>query len=248
MRLIVFAFSLIISQITLAQSVVWNKKPIQVQLPVNQEKLIVFNESVEVGFDKQQLPDSMLSIDNVSGTLYLTAHQEVNRKQRFYIKLKSGEMILLDVVANSIGSPETLTIEQPVAETKKIAQSHDVEEYANIFRFALQSVYYPERVRVANQFSRAPMQTTQLVPLVTQHKVFAMPLAQWRKGDYFVTAVIVRNRTNHSQQISLKDLNGQWVAMSMYPSKLLERQGHANDCSALFLISKTPFREALAAA
>lgn len=112
-------------------------------------------------------------------------------------------------------------------------------------RFAIQTLYAPKRlVATPEGIHRTPMQTEKHVPLFYGANIDAMPLASWRAGGLFITAVELKNLTEHVIQIDIKQIKGDWQAASLYPTtQLPTRDKH--ETTTIFLVSAKPFHEAL---
>ncbi len=112
-------------------------------------------------------------------------------------------------------------------------------------RFAIQSLYAPKRlITTPEGIYRVPMQTEKHVPLFYGASLDAMPLASWRSGNLFVTAVELKNLTSQAQCIDVKTIQGNWQTAAIYPiSQLPSREKHQT--TTVFLVSNKPFQEAL---
>jgi len=124
------------------------------------------------------------------------------------------------------------------------SSSYDMNT-VTLTRFAIQSLYAPKRlVNAPEGVYRAPMETEKHVPLFYGASIDAMPLASWRAGALYVTAVELKNLTAHSITIDLKQLRGHWQTAALYPNhKLKSREAH--ETTSLFLISDKPFQTTL---
>jgi hypothetical protein len=66
-------------------------------------------------------------------------------------------------------------------------------------------------------------------------------------GKYYITAVLLRNKYQHSTHIDIhKDLCGDWQASAIYPTTYLKPYGNKQgDSAMLFLVSSKPFGETM---
>lgn len=248
------------------QHVVWDHVPINVVLPVGKERIIVFSEKVQFGYDHGVLSSDILQVQNNDGALYLLAKKSFT-PQRVEVKLvNSGKVILLNLSAQADASDAPLSILVTSLAASQSAQTirNDQDmplnlDYPCLLRFAVQQLYAPERLLTKpNYIYRVPMRTSRTVSLFignnignnADNNIIAMPQISWRAGDLYVTAVILRNISKHSVYLNPKNLTGDWLAASLFPlRRLLPKNtlinGIPRDNTTLFLISKEPFGEAL---
>lgn len=250
------------------EHIVWRRTPIEINLPVGLERFVTFPSEVRFGYNKSLLPSSILRVENDNQTLYLLARKPF-ATQRTEARLSSGELILLDISAknennkknkkpNANDNPIDIVLPK-VGEHK---QANDPGEgsnddfnsniasvnYVSLMRYAIQQLYAPERLLKASLLiTRFPMETTHIAPLFYDDSATAMPLASWRGGDLYVTALLIKNLLNQSLRLDPRVLCGNWVAASFYPQVTLSPKGTAmnRDTSTLFVISKQPFSEAM---
>ena len=124
------------------------------------------------------------------------------------------------------------------------SQSYDMNA-VTLTRFAIQSLYAPKRlVNTPEGVYRAPMETEKHIPLFYGASIDAMPLASWRAGALYVTAIELKNLTTHYITIDLKQLRGHWQTAALYPSHQLKSR-EAHETTSLFLISDKPFQTTL---
>ncbi len=246
----------------------WKGDPMQIALPLNKEKRIIFPDPVTVDV-KNALTADQLRILNNNKSLYLTALRSFSTT-RIYVTLKeSGEVVLIDLTTNENASNETQQIDikqnhtnltdSKIGNTSTASESNSqviVNRSSNndvslpeLIRFAWQEVYAPNRlIQSSSSFSRTPMHTEMFVSdLVYGNKVIAHPESSWISDNHYVTAVQLRNKYPHSAHIDIrKDLCGDWLAATLYPSAHLKSYGNRNaDSTMLFLVSNRPFGETM---
>lgn len=119
----------------------------------------------------------------------------------------------------------------------------DINE-VTLTRFAIHSLYAPKRLLSTPEgVYRVPMETEKHVPLFYGASLDAMPLASWRAGSLYVTAIELKNLTTHPINIDLKQLRGNWQTAALYPSQRLKSRD-AHETTSLFLISDAPLSAA----
>jgi integrating conjugative element protein (TIGR03749 family) len=248
-----------------AEHLVWNQTPIAVKLPIGIERMVRFSEPVQVGYDKTTLTDEKIRIQNNSGTLYLLAKQRF-AVERIQVKLAKGNIILLDISAEKgasatpleiVASEEkSMTPAVSASSTESSLSSFAENNAASIqparitpialTRFAAQQLYAPQRLLIqSDTIYRIPMHTKKTINLVLDGSVIAMPLASWRGGDQFITAVLLRNTLPQPLTVHPRDLCGHWQTATFFPENQLAPRGEMKDRTTVFLVSNRPFSDSL---
>jgi integrating conjugative element protein (TIGR03749 family) len=234
--------------------VVWRKTPIAIPLVVGEERLIHFPDSVSIGLPQSLTP--ILHSQSINGTLYLLAGQPFESTRVMVRSEDGGPLFVLDIsAALSVDERPPLPEVQVVLETSK-AKAEDVPSdtvtanrfnqwgYVALTRFAAQQLYAPERLLpntpgvVAIPVKDAP------VDLLRGGSVEAVPVAAWKAGSRYVTAVRLTNQTAKAVILDPRELRGAWLAATFQHNRLLPSGGDA-DTSAVYLISDRPFDVAL---
>lgn len=234
------------------EAIVWERAPIIVTLPIGKERFVSFPSAVQLGYDKNRLPDSVLRVENDHQTLYLMARKSFPIT-RVEVKLATGEIILMDISATDRGDDNPIDVVFP-----KFIQSIDTSsytsqgsydlDYVSLTRYAIQQLYAPTRLLTdSSTIIRFPMQTTYVVPLFYDGSVSSMPLASWRQNNNYVTALLVKNRLHELLRLDPRLLCGDWKAATFFPQETLASQGTPidKDTSTLFVVSDRPFSEAM---
>ena len=233
-----------------AEHVVWDRVPISFAVPVGQERMITFPGTVDVRNNNPKLTTDLISILNNNGTLYIKAKNPFDAIRVPVVMSQTGEVILVDLSAapNADDSPVDVVLAKKDAAISD-GGSQPMQKpisYTDLTRFAVQTLYSPERLIESNpRINRAPMYTTKSVNLVYGGNVIAMPLASWRGGDYFVTAVLLKNIWSQTIKVDPRMLKGSWLAASFYPTNYVTKEGSLHDRTTLFLVSNAPFNNAL---
>jgi integrating conjugative element protein (TIGR03749 family) len=247
------------------EHLIWKEKPIDIILPLGKERIVHFPESVSFGYDKNSLDEKKLSIQNNNGVLYLTA-KKLFTPQRVEVKCNTtGSIILMNLSAKKNVSDTPIDV--ILADNKNVNRNGENHTAENNFtlgapssfsknpnsvdaiiltRIAAKELYAPKRLLHDPQnIFRTPMHTKKTVPLFLDGSVIAMPLASWRDGDLFVTAVLLRNQEKQSISLDPRILCGHWKTATFYPSEILAPKGSAEDSTTLFLVSNRSFVESM---
>jgi integrating conjugative element protein (TIGR03749 family) len=162
-------------------------------------------------------------------------------------------MYVLDISA-APGHPEgrSLSDMQILLETPQDAGAADSKYgnrsrpwgYAALTRYAAQQLYAPTRLIPRQSGVIAIPVNGEPVDLVYGAKVEAVPVAAWKVGLQYVTAVKLTNRTQRAVVLDPRELRGSWLAATFQHNRLLPADNEA-DTTAVYLVSDRPFDVAL---
>jgi integrating conjugative element protein (TIGR03749 family) len=243
----------------------WARVPLAITLPVGRERLVSFPVPVKVGLPEGLGPDR-LRTQIVGGTVYWTARQAFTAQRLQVQAVDSGNIYLVDLAASQ-GAPALPPLEVALPETVSGAATGLVgaalpgtaapapspvdppkppeQDYGTLIRMAAQHCYAPARLhRVPEGVQRAPAGGDPSPWLVRGGAVDATPLAAWRSGALYVTAVKLRNRIAEPVDLDPRRLRGQWRAAAFQHGRLAPR-GDPKDTGAVYLVSTQPYPEAL---
>ena len=233
------------------ERVVWNKSPIVIPLVVGEERLVHFPDSVSIGLPQTLTP--LLRTQSINGTVYLLARQSFEPSRVMVRSETDGPMYVLDISA-SPGHPEgrSLSDMQILLETPQDAGAADSKYgnrsrpwgYAALTRYAAQQLYAPTRLIPRQSGVVAIPVNGEPVDLVYGAKVESVPVAAWKVGLQYVTAVKLTNRTQRAVVLDPRELRGSWLAATFQHNRLLPA-GNEADTTAVYLVSDRPFDVAL---
>ncbi len=225
------------------ERIVWRKSPIALELGVGQERMVHFPGPVSVG-----IPGSLqgrLRIQSSGGTVYWLAQQAFPPTRILVRSLDDGLVYLLDVAAapegGSAASMEIIPPRQPSpAAHDESPAAPETHGYVSLTRFAAQQLYAPQRLQSPlSGVVRVPVPDGP-VPLVRGGAIVSTPLASWRSGHRFVTAVQLSNTSSEAQELQAEALRGAWLAATFQHHRLLP-VGDEADHTVVYLISDRPF-------
>tara|TARA_R100000005_G_scaffold48526_1_gene23248 strand:- start:1109 stop:1918 length:810 start_codon:yes stop_codon:yes gene_type:complete len=230
-----------------AEQIVWRKIPIALDLKVGQERRVHFPGSVSVGLSSTL--QGHLRIHSNGNTVYWLAQTAFAPSRVLVRSLDDGQVYLFDVSASGEGGSATpveiaLPRQPSLAATNPTSAGSATHGYVSLTRFAAQQLYAPLRLQtplpgvVRVPVSEAP------VALVRGGAVMAVPMASWRSGSRFVTAVKLTNTSAEAQELHAHALRGQWHAATFQHHRLLPA-GDEADRTLVYLISDRPFSSAL---
>lgn len=251
--IIIAAFSAFLSvNVQATQVAVWKHKPIQVELPVGKERIILFSDNVKIG-----LPQSMQSkvkVSNIAGTVYITALTKFPMSRVQIIFTTSGKRALLDLYSRNVDADfvaedlKILTAEE--AEINLDDQVGDVKKAAKIsakdlIQFAAQDWFAPTRLKPHNALIRQSDLSKKdinldLLFLGSSAGLFDLrALKEYSTGRYYLTAIGLKNRTVWPQVIKYDDVDPYVTAVSSQHTTLGAR-GTATDTTILYVITESP--------
>ncbi len=222
----------------------WERLPLAVPLVINQERVVFIDEAVRVG-----VPSTLtgkLRVQSTGGTLYLRASQAIAPSRLQLQSVATGEIILLDIAATPGDQPlEPVRIlkNAPVQTTKAESNTIPVPEHTPVpvalTRYAAQSLYAPLRtVESLPGVRRVPLKLrTEQPTLLPIENVSSTPIAAWRLGDYWVTAVKLRNRGAETVQLDPRRLQATLFAAA-FQHAFLGPADSAEDTTIAYLVTR----------
>ena len=218
------------------ERVVWNKAPIAIPLVVGEERLVHFPDSVSIGLPQSLTP--LLRSQSINGTLYLLAKQAFDPTRVMVRSETDGPIYVLDISAAPGGAdsrslpdvqvllqasqkpPQDLSEDAGADQSTSDKQSQSLG-YAALTRYAAQQLYAPTRLIPQQLGVVAIPVNPEPVDLVVGGKIEAVPVAAWKAGLRYVTAVKLINRTQSPVVLDPRELRGSWLAATFQHNRLL---------------------------
>ncbi|MDA3922337.1 MAG: TIGR03749 family integrating conjugative element protein [Salinisphaera sp.] len=243
----------------------WKRTPIQVNLPVGTERIVVFGDDVRVGLPSAIADPEQLRVQSTGGAVYFEAHKAFVTQRVQVQDIATGRMILLDLTAKPHASHETVKVVQGASDTNNAGSGSDAAPaHANIppaafapsaqsaqsaqsaptavrlVRHAAQALYAPERlVSGAPGVRRVALATQHPLPgLLPTLPVIVTPLAAWRGGSFIVTALQITNQDpRRAFTLDPRALEGHFYAASFMQSTI-GPAGSLTDTTTLFAVTR----------
>ncbi|WP_434694946.1 TIGR03749 family integrating conjugative element protein [Pseudomonas sp. Z1-14] len=221
----------------------WERLPLAVPLVINHERVVFVDEAVRVG-----VPSTLtgkLRIQSTGGTLYLRASEAIAPTRLQLQSVTTGEIILLDIAATPGDQPlepvrilKNAQVQATAAEPSTASVPERTPIPVALTRYAAQSLYAPLRtVESLPGVSRVPLKLrTELPTLLPTENVSSTPIAVWRLGDYWVTAVKLRNRGSKTVQLDPRRLQAKLFAAS-FQHAFLGPVGSPEDTTIVYLVT-----------
>lgn len=223
----------------------WEKLPLKIELPLNQERLIEFPSDIKI-LDKKLT--GKLEILKIKNRLYLKALEPFKAARLIIQLLSEEEVIILDLNAGESFKNKTpiaiVSEETTTQENKTIKNDYDYNAI-QLTRFAIQALFSPLRLQTHLEgIHRIPLPTDKTIALFNSDKLNAYPIASWRSKNLYITAVELKNNGSKPIDLSFKKLKGLWQTASFYPSQYLPPNNKRQN-TVVFLVSSQPFTQAL---
>lgn len=238
---------------------IWDKRPIQIALPVKRERLVTFNVPVRVelppDLDAGTLRTQIVA-DTHSGTIYWTALKSFKTHRVQVQDIASKNIFLVDIAASpAVRDTTRIEVAVPGGQPEPVGQvsarpSQAVADTVNtnpvaLTRMAAQQLYAPARLlQLPDGVYPSPVRQQGTESLYQGSKVAATPVMAWRSGELTITAVKMQNLTGNELILDPRLLRGHWQTAT-FQHNLLLPHGSPRDTTAAYLISTTPFEEAV---
>ena len=224
------------------QRLIWDKQPLSVQLSVGDERMLHFPAAVSVGLPAGL--DRLLRAQTVNGTVYLLASAAFPKTRMLVREIDGGRVYLMDISAGESGgfaTPISIVVDGSVdSDIRPGREDTRHVGYVGLTRFAAQQLYAPLRLLATEPgIVRQPVRQ-EPIGLVPGDAVTATPLAAWRFGSLYVTAVKLTNKLKKPQILDPRTLRGRWLAATFQHARLLPA-GDEADTTAVYLLSSQPF-------
>ena len=241
-RLGLIVISVVVAASALADAtLVWDKRPLDITLPVGRQRYISFPDKVAFGLPADY--QDVLDVQNANQTLYLTAARAFPPHQ-FQIKTAGNQVILVNISAQQTGSTEPLKVIEPDPEVPAPKQQADTSEISlrTLMRYAIQQYYAPRRLLQPNAaIHNSGTFKGETYALFPSGAVTTIPLASYSGGGLTVTAVYVQNAIDMPVNLRPDQLCGTWMGVTFFPQSRLNPAGQTYDDSMLFLVSQNDF-------
>lgn len=220
----------------------WERLPLAVPLVIGQERVIFVDEPVRVGLSAALA--GKLRVQSAGGTLYLLASEVIAPTRLQLQAVDSGELILLDIAT----TPGDQALEPlRILKADRSTNNEDAPKPATeptpipvaLTRYAAQSLYAPLRTVEALPGVRpVPLKRRDELPmLLPSENVASTPIAAWRLGDFWVTAVKLRNRGADSLQLDPRHLQARLYAATFQHADL-GPAGSPEDTTVAYLVTR----------
>ncbi len=229
------------------QRIQWQKTPITIALSVGEERMVSFPAPVSVGIPASL--ESVLRTQTVNGTVYWMAKAAFSSTRVMVREIEGGQTYLFDLSASTNAEHSAaivVFVDETTEAENRLGEAGEGPRhgYVTLTRYAAQQLYAPMRLLSSVPgIVRVPVQQHS-VALLRGNGVAAKPLAAWRAGRLYVTAIKLTNRQVKAQTLDPRTLRGAWLSAAFQHSRLLPAGSDA-DTTAVYLVSAQPFAASL---
>ncbi|MEF3075399.1 DUF3438 family protein [Methylobacter sp. Wu1] len=135
------------------------------------------------------------------------------------------------------------------AATAAPAPSPAQQIYVDLTRYASEAIRLPpEQRKIDPKITPVRLSEFEPVDLTYDSRIKALPIAGWRQGGIYVTAVELHNVSNERVTVDYRHLKGRWLASTIENETLAGQSEQSHATTYLYLISSQPFEEIVAPA
>jgi general secretion pathway protein D len=121
--------------------------------------------------------------------------------------------------------------------------------YVDLTRYASEAIRLPpEQRKIDPKITPVRLSEFEPVDLTYDSRIKALPIAGWRQGGIYVTAVELHNVSNDRVTVDYRRLKGRWLASTIENETLAGQTDQSHATTYLYLISSQPFEEIAAPA
>ncbi len=257
--LVLAVFPVSHAQAAETRRITWTGEPIKIELGVNQERRLTFPADIFVEYNKATDPGlQRIRIQIIKNTAYLKATNSVPSSRLIIGEIKSQKRYLLDVQAVKTSKHYPQVVVEDGTNTSSTASSDSGGNipylafqgsrsagYVSLIRFAAKELYAPDRLRgTEKNITRVSVTKKRVHHLLRGHVGDTHPVAAWKSGELYVTALKVKNTTSQPLFLDPRDVRGAWKAVS-FQNNRLEAKGKNGDTTAMYVVSDLPFSQAI---
>jgi len=248
------------------ETLVWNRAPLRIALPVNQERRVDFPVEV-VAYIPDAIADKLTLTATLEGSLFWRATAAF-KTERMIVTDKSGRVQwLLDVSADPKAPRHTLVIrdsrvqleasnalshighDQTDSPTMTLGAEHMLDE-VDLIKVAARQFYGPSRLAALPTGVSGALVPDEAVDIYRGGGLSTVIKGQWRAsswdGELYVTAVLVSNLSSMEARPDPRRVKGDLNAIAMQHAWLAPAGRFPHDTTVWYLVSNRPIQEVLA--
>ncbi len=224
--------------------ITWDKTPIPLTLEIGVERIVDFGVPVKVGVPGTL--QAVLRTQSSGGVVYWLAHDTFDARRVQVQNAETGDVVLFDLKAVPAGKApnrETIKIVSPdPVNDEAEALAADAIGPISLIRHAAKAFYAPKRLATeVPGIRRVPMRLPEALPRLftgsLTSKLATKPLASWRAGRLYVTAVRLTNTTPETLKLDHRLLMGS-LAYATFQHEDVGPAGTATDTTTAYLVTE----------
>ena len=246
----------------------FERAPVAVPLPVGAERLITLPAPAALHVPSDM--DKVARLEVIDRTIYATAKVPFTPLRVIAELIDSGQQIPLDLVADAgtagarselevfVVEPARAKGSGPAAQAAAGAASASAagvaedtlsgqmaeappSDMVQLTRYAARQLYAPKRLATPiSGVQQVDVASEPLQDLFRGAHVLATPVGQWRSGQLYVTAVLVKNRSRFALEVPLEQVRGKWIAATAQHGRI-GPAGTETDTTAVYLVCDRRF-------
>lgn len=250
-------FILLLSSIsvTATEILVWDKKPLEIRLEVNKERLVEFPDNISMALPPKVL--ARMSVDSAAGIAYLLPRAPFG-KVRIKVRLAStNELIFVDIFAVEPTDDTPMQRVKIVSNEEKIARDETKQQLISnsadislkeLIQYAAHDFFAPPEFKkmdfpIIESRILKPLNLELMFTGLSAGLFDLQPVKQYRTQKYTLTAIKVTNRTNVTQPIVYSDLeNVGYITVSSQHINVLPK-GTNRQSTLLYYVTDKPLTE-----
>lgn len=242
------------------ETLVWNRAPLRIALPVGSERRVDFPVEVDV-FVPEALAEKVQVTATREGSVFWNAQSDFETERLMVTDKTGGTQWLLDLSAEESAPTHPLAIRDSrvasslpptspeVATNDALSGMESAIDEVDLVRAAARQFYGPSRLaELPAGVSRANVPTGP-VTLYRGTALETVVVGGWRASsfgsDLYVTAVHVVNRTSQEVRPDPRRLRAKLLSMTPQHAWLAPAGQHPHDTTLWYLVSDRPFQESL---
>jgi len=168
------------------------------------------------------------------------------------VENQNNESVLGDSYSDSVDHDEStssvppIVVDDPVVEREEPIKAPVAHGKTILARYAFQTLYAPDRLveELENVSEITVERGKRLRRMFVGNEISAQPLAQWKNEGTYVTAFLLRNKSDRHVDIDPRKIRGSeyWDATSFMTDRLSARNTYG-DSTAMVVISDKRFEE-----
>lgn len=232
------------------ERVVWDKKPIEIILKPNLEKMVVLPTDSARAKIPAAISGSLETLSN-NGVIYWRSSEEFTSKRILVQDTKTRKTLVINLSSSEkqgTDTPVTVLYKKESEQKETVSNGSDTAQstaygYETLTRVAAKHLYAPSRlVEVPANMHRVNVKQVTDSHLVRGHIVEMTPVISFSNAGMYVTAVKLKNKQRSKVILDPRNIRGNWLAAT-FQHATLGPAGELSDTTAVYLISKRPFWE-----
>ncbi|EKO3611935.1 TIGR03749 family integrating conjugative element protein [Vibrio metschnikovii] len=235
---------------------VWDKRPLNIQLEVGKERIIEFPDNIELQMPRQV--HNRLRINSAAGIAYITAIAPFPNSRISATLVGTNEKVFIDLLAiDPKDSDGDITdyVKIVTNEFKQEKQRQRDELFSQsgrvsireLIQYASHQFFAPPRLRKTG----LPIQESIITRPLNLNIMFMgssagmfelKPLIQYRTVNYTLTAILLTNKTHTAQPILYRDAHPSFIAVSSQ-HKDVGPKGSQAQSTILYLVTERPLND-----